>query len=312
MNIFYTNILEYAVNDWKYRILSYFIILFLLIFVLTEIPFLTSGLAGTFGDYYFFVSALIDFLIILIPILLIEKIRNSKPFYFLSLNFTKKTFGELKRGFLYALIPFLLILIVLKLFGEVQIDNKFQFSLIFLLQIFAVFISALQEEILFRGWLQKNLSLKFNPVISILLTSLIFSFLHSLNPGYTILAGVNTLLAGILFGFMFERTKSLWLPVSFHFFWNLFQALMLSSNISGMGKIQEILVISADSKIMTIILGNEYGFENSILCTFILFILLLAIKGIETLNPYNSSFNFKNLHFSDIALVRNERRIQSK
>lgn len=75
-------------------------------------------------------------------------------------------------------------------------------------------LPAIGEELIFRGILQRILIgwIKGSPVIAILITSLVFSALHmqffSLLPRF---------LLGILLGYLFYWSGSLWLPVIAHF-----------------------------------------------------------------------------------------------
>jgi len=74
-------------------------------------------------------------------------------------------------------------------------------------------LAPIVEEILFRGILLRGLlqNVKIKPIYAILFTSLIFGVAH-VNPWQ--LLGAGTL--GIVFGFVYYRTKSLWLCIFLH------------------------------------------------------------------------------------------------
>lgn len=68
------------------------------------------------------------------------------------------------------------------------------------------------EEIIFRGIILKGmLNFKINPTVAIILSGFIFGIAH-LNPWQFVGAG----LLGTIFGFIYYRTKSLFLPMLLH------------------------------------------------------------------------------------------------
>lgn len=73
------------------------------------------------------------------------------------------------------------------------------------------------EEILFRGILLRGLLQKgISPILAIVLTSFLFGLAH-LNPWQFLGAGF----LGSIFGFVYYRTQSLWLPIFLHALNNL-------------------------------------------------------------------------------------------
>lgn len=85
-------------------------------------------------------------------------------------------------------------------------------SLFYILVIVAV-VPALGEELLFRGVLQKIfISWTKNPHAGIWIASILFSALHMQFFGF-----FPRLLLGLMFGYIFLWSKSLWLPILGHF-----------------------------------------------------------------------------------------------
>lgn len=296
------------VDDWKYRLMAYFSLLIILILCVTILSDITLFISNLFGKFYFFASSIIDFFILITPIIIIEKFRKINWIKYYGLSLDKKWFGYFTRAFFYSSIPFIILLISLKISGFVEVNQSFELSINIVLQIVVLFIFALQEEIIFRGFVQNTLSTKFSEITTIVLSALFFSFVHSMNSNYTLLPSINTFFAGLLLGFMYYRTRSLWLPVFYHFFWNLFQALILGSNISGNTSEVKLFIANYDSTFLRILLGDEYGFESSIICTLILLIIFFLVKNIETLNVENSSYQYNVKYFSDRILVKNDNK----
>jgi len=70
-------------------------------------------------------------------------------------------------------------------------------------------IGPLVEEFLFRGWLHALLRQSFGFIPSLIASSLAFSLAH----GYFALP---QLIGGLLFGFVYEKSRNLWLAVALH------------------------------------------------------------------------------------------------
>lgn len=76
-------------------------------------------------------------------------------------------------------------------------------------------IPAFGEEMTFRGVLQQSLTRKLNPHVAIILSAAIFSFIHFQFYGF-----LPRMFLGILLGYMFYITGSLWTSMLMHFFNN--------------------------------------------------------------------------------------------
>ena len=73
-------------------------------------------------------------------------------------------------------------------------------------------IPAVGEELTFRGVLQQGLTRKMNPHAAIILSAAIFSFIHFQFYGF-----LPRMFLGILLGYMFYITGSLWTSIAMHF-----------------------------------------------------------------------------------------------
>lgn len=82
-----------------------------------------------------------------------------------------------------------------------------------LLNLFIIaLIPAIGEEMTFRGVLQQSLTRKMNPHAAIILSAFIFSFIHFQFYGF-----LPRMFLGILLGYMFYITNSLWTSILMHF-----------------------------------------------------------------------------------------------
>ena len=73
-------------------------------------------------------------------------------------------------------------------------------------------IPAIGEELTFRGVLQQGLMRKMNPHMAIVLSAAIFSFIHFQFYGF-----LPRMFLGLLLGYMFYITDSLWTSILMHF-----------------------------------------------------------------------------------------------
>jgi membrane protease YdiL (CAAX protease family) len=195
----------------------------------------------------------------------------------MSMGFSiKNRFRDISAGFLIALLLFVggsLILIFLNSIGITFI--RFELGS-FLLSLLLFVIVALNEEILMRGYILNNLMDSMNRYWALLISAIIFSVLHGMNPNISFLAIINLMLAGIILGSSYIFTRNLWFPISLHLFWNFFQGPVLGYSVSGM-KIDSVFKVTLFGN--TSVNGGQFGFEGSIVCTILLIPAIILIMG---------------------------------
>jgi membrane protease YdiL (CAAX protease family) len=89
-------------------------------------------------------------------------------------------------------------------------------------------IPAVGEELTFRGVIQQALARKMNPHIAIILSAAIFSFIHFQFYGF-----LTRMFLGMLLGYMFYITGSLWTSILMHFLNNGSAVLIYYLNNKG-------------------------------------------------------------------------------
>ena len=172
--------------------------------------------------------------------------------------------GLLIMGFAY----FFLLLINEIVFVNIDFNlNKVLLSIVLFMGV-SVF-----EEIIFRGYVLKNLLESFNPYVALFVSSLFFSLIHGANPNVTLLGLSNIFLAGIFLGASYVFTKNLWFPIALHFSWNFFQA-MFGFKVSGLDSYS---IIKFDIIENNYINGGEFGFESSVLSLIIIIIFTIIV-----------------------------------
>lgn len=96
--------------------------------------------------------------------------------------------------------------------------------------IVVLLIVALQEEVLYRGYITLNL-LPFGPMVVIVASTVIFAAIHLLTNRGSFYQIVSWIIAGVLFAYLYLITGSLWVPMVLHFVTDVTN--MLVFNIAG-------------------------------------------------------------------------------
>lgn len=210
--------------------------------------------------------------IVMILIWLFMKFIDKQPLIEIGFQ-TQGRLKEINYGILFGLFIMAFAFVFLSVIGEIVFLN---YSLDFnqILLSIALFIGvSFFEEIIFRGYMLKNLLESFNPFVALLISSLFFSLIHASNPNVTSLGLCNIFLAGIFLGVSYVFTKNLWFPIALHFSWNFFQA-MFGFKVSGLDSYSIIEFMIPDNNMIN---GGEFGFESSILSIIVLFVGTIMI-----------------------------------
>lgn len=85
----------------------------------------------------------------------------------------------------------------------------------------AVVLAPILEEMLFRGVVQGSVTKRFGPVVGIIVSALVFGIVH-INP----IQVVGAFSIGLVLGYIYHRTKTLWSVIILHFLNNAFSYFM--------------------------------------------------------------------------------------
>jgi len=174
----------------------------------------------------------VAFIIIVIFQILLFLLTLSKDFLnkFLTTNLYKKKEKDFVKKFLkYFSVFFILHTILLLIFylsGFVIFNNEWgQFSIQLILKIlfgfFVVFMLAWTEELIFRGTLFPYLKQYFSVFTSLIITSIIFMFVHDLKNPLNLITinwelGLGLFLLGLLLNLIFIDTQKLYANMGAH------------------------------------------------------------------------------------------------
>lgn len=180
---------------------------------------------------------------------------------------------DLLAGIIIGLIVMATGFFLLVVLDEINVEN-FNLDLQEILLSIGVFMAvSISEELLCRGYIQRNLMYSFNNYIALIVSSLLFALAHSFNPNLSWIALAGLFGAGILLGLSYIYTKNLWFPISLHFSWNLFQA-YFGFNVSGQEFYSIVEFNIAEENILN---GGKFGFEASIFSLILQIALILLI-----------------------------------
>jgi membrane protease YdiL (CAAX protease family) len=140
-----------------------------------------------------------------------------------------------------------------------------------------LFVAALAEEAMFRGYGLQTLSRANLAWLGVLLTSVPFGVVHLDNPN--VVRGATfavTVLAGVWMSVAYLRTRSLWFPLGIHWSWNWALGWFFGLPVSGLKIVSHPLFEATDSgpKWLT---GGTYGIEGGVAAMIPLVIVTIFV-----------------------------------
>jgi len=202
------------------------------------------------------------FMATVLTLYVLRKFVDKKSFYDIGLN-TEGILSNLLLGISLALLLVGGMTILLYGYGSINILSV-DFDPIVLLKSFLLFLLiAAGEEIFMRGYILNNLMESMHKYTALILSALIFTLFHALNPDMNYLAVINLFIAGLLLGSVYIYTKNLWFSISLHLFWNFLQS-VFGYAVSGV-KVDSLVKMEFSQD--TLLNGGQFGLEGSLLST---------------------------------------------
>jgi membrane protease YdiL (CAAX protease family) len=273
-------------------IVAYFVVALILFLPLTmvllatgvvtldELESMSQGNFAESGVFLFAIALATAVYGILYTIAYILIVDRSRPSSY-GLSFSRGWFGGFWLWGLVGAAVLGIVFLIELAYGLVDISSmNFSTAIVkSLVYYFFLFVLvALSEEFMFRGYiLQTSLKEGGEPPVWtwVLISAAVFSLFHSINPGYSVISFLNTLIIGIGLCLLLFVTKSLWAPIGFHFGWNLSLAWLYSLNVSGLD-MRGVLdtETASDYGLLT---GGDYGPEGGFICAIVVFLLTVAL-----------------------------------
>jgi membrane protease YdiL (CAAX protease family) len=152
------------------------------------------------------------------------------------------------------------------------------------------------EETFARGYMMTALRTTDIKPLIFFFPAVIFSLGHFINPGFDVLSGINILLIGIVFGYMFIRTGSLWMPIGYHFMWNFAQGSVWGQAVSGGAEYASVMRVSSEAP--AILIGGEFGPEGGLIVTVVI-VLIFAYIHFVVKKPQTPLWTMEKLEKSE-------------
>lgn len=125
-----------------------------------------------------------------------------------------------------------------------------------------ILIAPIFEELFYRRFLLEKLSNRYNPNLSIIISSLCFSIMHIETPNNLI----PTFISGIIFGIIYIKTKKIGYSIMLHFFVNL---IIFSTN-------------NIEASYDNWLIGYNFNIMYWLLSGIGMFLMLIGMKKITT------------------------------
>ena len=205
------------------------------------------------------------------------KIIKKKNLSEIGLTSLKAGFSHLLIGLILGIIAVSLCVFFINNFGNVTIHFNESIDLKYLfVTIITLIIAAFSEELLIRGYMYSTISKgsKKSKIIAIYTTSLFFASMYLANSSVTILAFINFLLLGLLYGYMYYCTDNIWMCIGTHISWLIFEKVIFGFN-AGRRAVDCIFITSAPYK--NILNGGNFGLEGSIFCSVVLVVVIVYV-----------------------------------
>lgn len=127
--------------------------------------------------------------------------------------------------------------------------------------------AAVTEELMLRAFLFRWVEKLIGTWWALLLTAVIFGFLHLMNPHAGLWSAIAIAIAGGgMLAAAYAATRNLWVPIGLHFGWNYAEGGIFGTDISGVSAPKGLVdgVLSGPS----LLTGGEFGPEASLYTVF--------------------------------------------
>lgn len=250
-----------------------------------------------------FVSAniIMQEIAIIIITITIWKLLKNKSIKFIGLTNIKLCYKDLILGLVMGSLSMVIVFLITITIGECRLIYSILNPVLstFIISDLILFILVgFAEEIFCRGFIVTMLNQKLNTFAAYIISSLIFSTMHILNPNITVLSLVNIFLVGLLFCYMRFKFENIWMSIGYHITWNYFEGTVFGFEVSG---IPQESIYKTQYIQPNIINGGLFGPEGGLAVTIV--IILAFIILIYCSKPKNYKiFNIIILIFITLIL----------
>lgn len=216
-----------------------------------------------------------EIVMIVVPIIA-WKFFLKKSFKSMGLCSLKGHWLDLITGLIFGIVSISAVFSLLILTGNAEVKSwtpvfskdTFIYFIFFILVGFA-------EEIYSRGFIMSVLKQTKNVPLIIIISSVIFSLLHSSNSGIGPVPYLNIFLVGALFAYIYIKSGNIWMCIGYHITWNYFQGNVYGFKVSGVNSNGIISTVYDKNNIWN---GGDFGPEGGLFVTVVILAGILFIK----------------------------------
>lgn len=183
-------------------------------------------------------------------------------------------------GFLFGFLMMTATVGIMRLTGQLTFGG-FNLSVsglgAFIFNLFMWFPQGASEELMFRGYMIPAFNKRYKTAVGVVVSSLLFSAFHSLNPGFTPLASINLALIAVLFALIYLLTGDIWMTSAMHTAWNLTQGNIYGLQVSGNLASNTVVKIVYDSNANPVITGGTFGPEGGLATTAVTCVCMVIV-----------------------------------
>ncbi len=251
----------------------------LLIGIVLAMGYSMDDLASLMGGgdtpiHIFLIAQTLTMILTLLVTWLFMKYINRRPF--VEIGFQWKGYqADAAIGFFLGVALISIGFGALILLGQIGIENITLDPVKLLMAFLLMVVVSVNEEVMVRGYIQKNLTDSFGKWWGLIVASIIFSILHGMNPNITAIPLINIMLAGLLLGIYYMHCNNLWFPIMLHLTWNFCQGPIYGFEVSGMDL--NALITQKMLGDNVLLSGGEFGFEGSLLATGLIILSILGV-----------------------------------
>lgn len=216
-------------------------------------------------------------LFLMLFVVLFWKFFDKRPIKDIGLISIKKGYKDLIIGLALGAISLLLVFVILLATKSVTLTqplNKPNINTSLITGLILFIFVGINEEMFARGYCMTVLKQTSNKYVVVIVSSLIFSAMHSLNPGMSLFSYINLFLFGLLTAYMTLKSENLWLAIGYHITWNYFQGNICGFLVSGQTTSS---MYSLEIGSNSLINGGQFGPEGGIIVTFIILLNFLYL-----------------------------------
>lgn len=160
--------------------------------------------------------------------------------------------------------------------GSTEISkNSTSLSMAFFIGLIYFICQGTWEELMYRAYLMPHFSKKFGDIASAIITSVIFTLGHAMNPNMQFMPILNLFIASVVFSLIYYYSGNLILVGVGHGLWNFTQGFIFGAEVSG-NVTPASLFKSIPVEGHDLISGGTFGFEGGIITSIVGMILIVV------------------------------------